>query len=76
MQERLHDTVSEFSRKIKTLHPEKFIKQLDIYFNNVPSSPIQQLNSAERQLVGGALICYESLIPPLETYIEFRDIFR
>lgn len=43
---------------------------------NVPLSPVQQLISAQRRLTGDALIWFESLMPPPETYLDFRDIFR
>lgn len=74
--ERLQDAVSEFNGSIKIVHPEKFLNQLDIYFENVSLSPAQQLVSAQRRLVDDALIWYESLIPTPRSYSEFRDMFR
>lgn len=63
VQERFQDTVSEFSGQIKVMHPQKFIGQVDAYFDSVFVSPPQQLISAHRRLVGDAQIWYESLIP-------------
>jgi hypothetical protein len=75
-QERLSDAVSEFSGQIKTLHPEKFLNQIDTYFDNLPLSPSQQLISAQRRLTGDARIWFESLIPTPESYSEFCILFR
>jgi len=75
-QERLQDAVSEFSGNNRSLHPENFVRQLDIYFENVPMSEIQQLISAQRRLSGDARIWYDSLIPTPTSYIEFRSLFR
>lgn len=75
-QERLQDAVSEFSGPTKSLHPETFIRQLDIYFENVFLSPSQKLISAQRRLSGDARIWYESLIPVPEDYPTFRSLFR
>lgn len=74
--DRLNDAVSEFSGSVKDLHPEKFLSQLDTYFDTVPLSPTRQLISAQRRLSGNALIWYESLIPTPQTYNEFRAAFR
>lgn len=74
--ERLQDAVSEFSGHIPTLHPEKFLEQLHIYFDSVPLSPIQQLMSAQRRLIDDARFWYEALIPTPRDYAEFLDLFR
>lgn len=76
-QEHLNDAVSEFSGKNRSLHPENFISQLDVYFENVPPmSAVHQLISAQRQLSGDARIWYDSLIPTPTSYIDFRTLFR
>lgn len=74
--ERLQDAVSEFSGHIPTLHPEKFLEQLRIYFDSVPLSPVQQLMSAQRRLIDDARLWYEALIPTPRDYAEFLDLFR
>lgn len=74
--ERLTDAVSEFTGQPQTIHPCKFLRQLDTYFENVPLSPTQQLMSAQHRLTGNALIWYESLIPTPKSYAEFRIIFN
>jgi len=74
--ERLQDAVSEFSGHIPTLHPEKFLEQLHIYFDSVPLSPVQQLMSAQRRLIDDARLWYEALIPTPRDYAEFLDLFR
>jgi len=74
-QERFQDSVSEFSGQIKIIHPQKFIGQVDAYFDNVHVSPAQQLISTHRRLVGDAQIWYESLIPSPRSYTEFRQLF-
>lgn len=75
-QERLQEAVSDFSGNLKTLHPEKFIEQLDTYFTNVSLSEAQQLISAQRRLSGDAQVWFESLIPSPVIYEEFRKLFR
>jgi len=75
-QERFQDAVAEFSGQIRVLHPEKFIAQVDVYFESVFVSPSQQLISAQRRLVGDAQVWYESLIPSPRSYAEFRQSFR
>jgi len=75
-QERFQDALAEFSGQIKVLHPEKFIGQIDAYFESVFMSPAQQLIAAQRSLVGDAQVWYESLIPPPRSYAEFRLSFR
>lgn len=74
-QERFQDSVSEFSGQIKEIHPQKFIGQVDAYFDSVHVSPAQQLISTHRRLVGDAQIWYESLIPSPRSYAEFRLLF-
>lgn len=49
-QERFQDAVAEFSGQIKVLHPEKFIGQIDAYFESVFMSPAQQLHHPDRML--------------------------
>ncbi|KAL4136181.1 hypothetical protein QTP88_007745 [Uroleucon formosanum] len=75
-QERLNDAVSKFSGNNRSLHPENFISQLDVYFENVPMSSVHQLISAQRRLSEDARIWYESLIPTPTSYIDFRTLFR
>lgn len=75
-QERLQDAVHEFSGQIRVLHPERFIAQLDTYFDTVPMSNVQQLLSAQRRLIGDARTWYESLIPTPRDYAEFKELFR
>lgn len=74
-QERFQDAVSEFSGQIKIIHPQKFIGQVDAYFDSVFVSPAQQLMYVHRRLVGDAQIWYESLIPSPQSYVEFRRLF-
>jgi len=75
-QERLNDAVSEFSGRARSTHPEHFIRQLDVYFENVPMSADQQLISAQRRLGGDARLWYDSLIPTPVSYTDFRTLFR
>ena len=75
-QERLNDAVSEFSGQTRSIHPERFIRQLDVYFENVPMSADQQLISAQRRLSGDARLWYDSLIPTPPSYDDFRILFR
>lgn len=75
-QEQLNDAVSEFSGNNRSLLPENFIRQLDIYFENMPMSAVQQLISAQRRLSGDARIWYDSLIPTHASYLDFRTLFR
>lgn len=74
-QERAQDVVGAFSGNIKTLHPVKFLSQLNTYFENVPMTDNQQLLCAQRRLTGDAQTWYESLIPSPESYAIFRDVF-
>jgi len=74
-QERLIDAVSEFSGRATSVHPHKFISQLDVYFENVPLLPSQQLLSVQRRLTGDASTWFESLIPTPQSYTEFRCMF-
>lgn len=74
-QERFQDAVSEFSGQIKVIHPQKFIGQVDAYFDSVFVSPTQQLISVHRRLVEDTQIWYESLIPTPQSYVEFRQLF-
>jgi len=75
-QESLNDAVSEFSGQTRSIHPERFIRQLDVYFENVPMSADQQLISAQRRLSGDARLWYDSLIPTPPSYDDFRILFR
>lgn len=75
-QERLNDAVSEFSGQNRSIHPEHFIRQLEIYFETVPMSANQQLISAQRRLSGDARLWYDSLIPTPTNYRDFRVLFR
>jgi len=75
-QECLNDAVSEFSGQTRSIHPERFIRQLDVYFENVPMSADQQLISAQRRLSGDARLWYDSLIPTPPSYDDFRILFR
>lgn len=74
--ERLQDAVSEFSGQIQTLHPERFLHQLNAYFESIPMTSTQQLICAQRRLSGDARMWYESLIPTPDTYVEFCMLFR
>lgn len=74
--ERLQDTVSEFAGSTCQVHPEKFLEQLNVYFENVPMSSTQQLLCAQRRLVDDARVWYETLIPAPINYIEFQSFFR
>jgi len=61
-QERFQDSVSEFAGQIQVIYPQKFIGQVDAYFDSVHVSPAQPLISTHRRLVGDAQVWYESLI--------------
>lgn len=74
-QARLVDAVSEFSGGSRTIHPCKFITQLDTYFENVAMTSSQQLLATQRRLIGDAFTWYESLIPFSSSYTEFRQMF-
>lgn len=75
-QERLHDTVSEFTGNISNLHPERFLSQIEAYFDNVPLCNAQQLISIQRRMSGDAKLWYKSLIPVPCDYVKFKILFR
>lgn len=75
-QHRLEDIVPEFNGDIETVHPEKCLRQLDIYFSQVYLSPVQQILEIQRRLIGTALDWYETLTPAPNSYDEFRVSFR
>lgn len=74
--ERLLDIVSEFTGKRHDLHPEKFLSQLDQYFQYHLPSNEQQIELFQRRLTGNARVWFDSLMPIPSLYIEVKSLFR
>lgn len=74
--DRLENVVPEFNGKHDVVHPERFLRQLNIHFGQVSLSPIQQLVGIQQRLTGDALEWYETMSPLPETYDDFRIRFR
>lgn len=74
--ERLLDIVSEFTGKRYDLHPEKFLSQLDQYFQYHCPSNDQQIELFQRRLTGNARVWFDSLMPIPLLYTEVKSLFR
>lgn len=74
--ERFSEMVGEFSGIRKDLHPEKFLEQLDQYFQYHCMPGLQQVSLTQRRLNGDAKVWFDALMPTPNTYEEFKIIFR
>lgn len=74
--ERLFDIVSEFTGKRQNLHPEKFLSQLDQYFQYYCLSNEQRIELFQRRLAGNAHVWFDSLMPIPSLYDELKSLFR
>jgi hypothetical protein len=74
--ERLLDIVSEFTGKRYDLHPEKFLCQLEQYFQYHCPSNDQRIELFQRRLTGNARVWFDSLIPIPSVYTEVTSLFR
>lgn len=74
--ERLLDIVSEFTGKRQDLHPEKFLTQLDQYFQYHCPSNDQRIELFQRRLIGNARVWFDSLMPIPSSYEELKHLFR
>lgn len=73
--ERFFDVVSEFTGKRQNLHPERFLSQLDQYFQCFCLSDEQRIEFFQCRLAGDAHVWYDSLMPIPSSYDELKSLF-
>jgi hypothetical protein len=75
MSEKFHEVVPEFSGRLNDVHRVLFMNQVDTYFSTVAGSNAQKINCVQRRFVQIARIWYDSLLPPPESFEEFKSLF-
>jgi hypothetical protein len=74
--ERFCDVISEFNGQRRNLYLEKFLEQLDRYFQYGYFHDGQRIDIFQRRLSGHANVWLESLMPFPNTYDELKVLFR